>query len=132
MTYTATIPKAKAKAATPGKPPNKTAASSTKTIKVTYVPPGAPKTGPVLKINESADSEAAALRNAKQRLREQNKNYGKGSLSLPGDPRLATGVTIMIKGWHQFDGKYIVESATHAVGGSGYATSINIRKVLGW
>jgi phage protein D len=104
-----------------------------KTIKATYVPPGAPKTGPVLKINETVSSHAEAERVARNRLREQNKEYGRGQLSLPGDPRMAAGVTIRIKGWGRFDSKYIVDSAVHTVDGSGgYRTDLEIRKVLGW
>jgi hypothetical protein len=45
---------------------------------------------------------------------------------------MAAGVTIEVKGWKKFDGKYIVESATHSVDGGGYTTRIEIRKVLGW
>lgn len=36
--------------------------SNKKTVTVTYRPPGAPKTGPVLRISEQADSEVAAQR----------------------------------------------------------------------
>lgn len=105
---------------------------SKKSVKVTYTPPGAPKSGPVLKINEQVDSEAAALRLARKRLRERNKEGGKGTLSLMGDIRMAAGLTINIEGWGRFDGKYIIESAKHSIGSSGYATDLEIRKVLGW
>lgn len=101
-------------------------------IRVTYTPPGAPSTGPVLKIRESVDSEAEALRVARKRLREQNKNYGKASLSMAGDVRMAAGLTINIAGWGRYDGKYIIDQVTHAVGSGGFRTSLEIRKVLGW
>lgn len=103
-----------------------------KTYKATYSPPGAPKKGPVLKLNEQVDSQAAALRLAQKSLREKNKEAGKGSLTLMGDIRMATGLTINIKGWKRFDGKYIVESCSHSIGSGGYVTSLGIRKVLGW
>jgi len=103
-----------------------------KTYKVTYTPPGAPKTGPILKITESVSSEAEGLRIARNRLREQNKEYGRGSLSMPGNVMMAAGVTIHIVGWGRYNGKYIVDSAVHTVDGSGYRTDIEIRKVLGW
>lgn len=105
---------------------------SKKTISASYTPPGTPKSGPVLKLNESVSSEAEAIRICRKRLREVNKNYGRGSMSLPGDVRLAAGITITISGWQRFDGKYIIESAAHSVSSGGYATSIEIRKVLGW
>jgi len=109
-----------------------TANKSNKTIKVTYVPPGAPAKGPVLRLNENASSQAEALRLARNRLREQNKNYGRARLTVPGDPRLVSGVTVQIEGWRRYDAKYIVESATHSVSAGGYETAIEIRKVLGW
>ncbi|WP_277473329.1 MULTISPECIES: late control protein [unclassified Paenibacillus] len=102
------------------------------TYKATYSPPGAPKIGPVLKLNEQVDSQSAALRQALKGLRAKNKEAGKGSLNLMGDIRMATGLTINIKGWGRFDGKYIIESCSQVVGSGGYTTSIGIRKVLGW
>ncbi|WP_217562795.1 phage late control D family protein [Paenibacillus sp. GbtcB18] len=109
-----------------------TTSKSKKTIKAFYSPPGAPKTGPVLKINEQAKSQAEALRAAEKSLREKNKEAGKASLSLAGDIRLAAGVTINIEGWGRFDGKYLIISAGHKIGSGGYSTDIEIRKVLGW
>lgn len=105
---------------------------SKKTFKATYKPPGAPSKGPVLKLNEQVDSQAAALRQARKGLRAKNKEAGKGSLVLMGDIRMATGLTINIKGWGRFDGKYIIESCSHGVSSSGYVTNLGVRKVLGW
>ncbi|RAV18835.1 phage late control D family protein [Paenibacillus contaminans] len=105
---------------------------SDKMLKATYTPPGAPEMGPILRIRESVDSEAEALRIARKRLRERNKQAGKGTLSLVGDVRLAAGMTINIAGWGRFDGKYLIERARHKVGNDGYTTGIDIRKVLGW
>lgn len=102
------------------------------TLKATYTPPGAPRSGPTLKVNESAASQAEALRTAKVRLRQKNKEYGKASISLAGDVRMAASSTINVKGWGRYDGKYIIESARHSVDSSGYRTDIQIRKVLGW
>lgn len=102
------------------------------TIDVMYEPPNAPRTGPVLVLNESVDSPAEALRVAQKRLREQNKNFGKASLSVPGDTKLASGLTIDIEDFRRFDGKYIIESVTHVVSSGGYTCNLNIRKVLGW
>lgn len=103
-----------------------------KKIEYMYVPPGAPKTGPILKINQQVDSVAEAQRLAKKSLREKNKQAGRASLTLVGDIRIATSVTIDIVGWKRFDGKYIVESCSHVVGSAGYITTLEIRKVLGW
>ncbi|MEK5477576.1 contractile injection system protein, VgrG/Pvc8 family [Paenibacillus sp. FSL R5-0407] len=105
---------------------------SKKVIKYTYTPPGAPKTGPVLKIKQQVDSPAAAQRLARKSLREKNKEAGKASLTLVGDIRMAAGLTIDIVGWGRFDGKYIIESCRHQINGGGYITTLEIRKVLGW
>lgn len=103
-----------------------------KTLKARYVPPGAPKLGPILKINESASNQAEALRKAKKSLRDKNKENGTASISLAGDIRLAAGVTIMISGFGYFDNKYLVTSATHSLSSNGYTTDIEIRQALGW
>ncbi|KAF6636513.1 late control protein [Paenibacillus sp. EKM208P] len=103
-----------------------------KSIKVIYRPPGAPIDGPTLKVSQSVGSQAEALNAARKSLREKNKEAGKATLSLMGNVGLAAGMTITIKGFGRFDGKYIIVSATHAVGSSGYTTNVEIRKVLGW
>ncbi|MNW32447.1 phage late control protein GPD [compost metagenome] len=103
-----------------------------KPIKVIYRPPGAPKDGPILKVSQSVGSQAEAINAARKSLREKNKEAGKATLSLMGNVGLAAGMTITIKGFGRFDGKYIIVSATHAVGGSGYTTNLEIRKALGW
>ncbi|NTU28846.1 late control protein [Brevibacillus sp. HB1.1] len=107
-------------------------AEKKKAYKYTFVPPGAPEDGPVLKVNEQVKSQAEAMKLAKTRLREKNKEFGKGSFSLVGNVRIAAGITIIVRGWHDFDGKYIVVSAKHSIGSGGYRTDIEVRKVLGW
>ncbi|MEK5378063.1 phage late control D family protein [Paenibacillus sp. FSL P2-0173] len=107
-------------------------AEQPKPIKVIYRPPGAPKDGPILKVSQSVGSQAEAINAARKSLREKNKEAGKATLSLLGNVGLAAGMTITIKGFGRFDGKYIIVSATHAVGSSGYTTNLEIRKVLGW
>ncbi|MBO2943586.1 late control protein [Paenibacillus sp. F411] len=87
---------------------------------------------PVLRINERVETVAEANRMARNRLREQNKQAGKARFTLDGDVRLASGITVNIKGYGQFDGKYIIESAKHSLGVNPYQTDIEIRKVLGW
>ncbi|MDR7318920.1 contractile injection system protein, VgrG/Pvc8 family [Brevibacillus nitrificans] len=109
-----------------------TQAKKKSTIKVKYVPPGAPSIGPILKINEQVDNEAAALRKARKSLRDKNKERSQASLSLMGDIRLAAGLTIQVAGFGTFDGKYLIERASHKIGSGGYTTDITIRQVLGW
>ncbi|MCF7753377.1 late control protein [Paenibacillus xylanexedens] len=101
----------------------------TQVITGKYTIPGV--TGPVLKINQKVDSVAEAQRLARNKLREQNKNAGVASLVVPGDVTLASGITVTVKGWGRYDGKYLIVKAEHSVG-SNYTTSLEIRKVLGY
>ncbi|NEZ43726.1 phage late control D family protein [Paenibacillus alvei] len=103
-----------------------------KSKKVTYVPPGAPKTGPILRIKESAGSQAEALRIARNRLREQNKQANRASITVLGDIRIASSVVVVLDGLGRFSSRYIVDSVTHQIGSSGYTSRLEIRKVLGW
>ena len=72
--------------------------------------------------------EAQAL--AKKCLRLHNKLAKTVTFTLPGDVGLVAGVTVQLKGWGGWDGKYIVTRAVHTVSGGGYTTQITIRKVL--
>lgn len=99
-----------------------------KVIKATFTAPDGKK-GPVLQINEQVKSTSEATSLAKKKLREKNKQECTGRLSLMGDIRLVSGVTIMLEGWQSFDGKYIIQKATHNIVG-GYTTDIEISKCL--
>lgn len=113
-----TIPKSKKEAA--------------KTVKGVYKLPNAGNL-PVLRVNKSVETVAEANRLAKNSLREQNKKAGRARLTLSGHTRYAAGLTINIKGWGYFDGKYIIESVNHRISAtSPYTVEIEIRKVLGW
>lgn len=117
----------------PAKKPKKGKAKAVKqSNKVTYIPPGAPSSGPVLRIKDNANSQADALRIAQNRLRERNKLANKASMNIVGDVRIVAGVVITVVGFGRFDGKYIVDSVVHQIGGGGYQTRMDIRKILGW
>ena len=122
------VPKSMAIMAAAKKPAAK--AKATKTITGSYTLPGI--TGPVLRINQKVDSVADAQRLAKNKLREKNKEAGLASLQVAGDVRLAAGITIKIKGFGRYDGKYLIVKSTHSVGGGDYTTDLEIRKVLGY
>lgn len=74
--------------------------------------------------------EAQAL--AKKTLRLHNKLAKTAAFDLPGDVGLVAGVTVLLKGWGGWDGKYIVTKATHKVGSGGYTTQLRIRKTLSY
>ncbi|BFH10614.1 late control protein [Paenibacillus melissococcoides] len=103
-----------------------------KTISATYRVPGAPKSGPVLKLNQQVDSEAEGLRVARNALRDKNKEAGRAQLTVVGDPRLMTATTIKLLSIGQFSGTYIIDSATHQIDSGGYTTRLEIRRTLGW
>ena len=74
--------------------------------------------------------EAQAL--AQKLLRLHNKLALTGTITTQGDVGLVAGVTVQLKGWGGWDGKYLVTQATHTVGSGGYTTQIRIRKVLNY
>lgn len=79
------------------------------------------------KVNSA--SEAKAL--AEKRLRLHNKYTRSASFTIPGNPNVTAGVTVMLEGWGGWDGKYIVKQAVHTVDSSGgYTTQIKLRRVL--
>jgi phage protein D len=95
----------------------------------TFTSPHPPASGHVLKVNQRAESLADAERKARAALRRKNKEKVTGRFTLVGRPDLQAGVNIAVAGYGVFDGTYFVEESAHAVG-SGYQTSITIRKVL--
>lgn len=94
-----------------------------------YVPSNAPKTGRTLVIRERVGSIKEAERLAKKRLRKANKDANKATFTMMGDIRLVAGVTVNVKGYGNFDGKYIVTQAVHSKS-NGYETKVELRKVL--
>lgn len=102
------------------------------TFEATYTAPDGTTdgSGQVLEVNEKVSSNADALTLAKKRLREKNSQEFKASFNLAGDARLVAGVTVLVEGFGAFDGKYIIETASHAVSSSGYKTNITLRRVL--
>ena len=106
--------------------------ASKTTYEATYKAPDAEKdgSGQVLEVNEKVSSNAEALTLAKKRLREKNSQEFKASFNLAGDARLVAGVTVKVEGFGAFDGKYIIETASHTISSSGYKTNITLRRVL--
>lgn len=85
--------------------------------------------GKTLQVNEQVASIADAERLAKIRLREKNSEEVTGSFTFLGNPELAAGINILLKGFGAFDGKYIITKAQHEIG-NGYTTSIDVRRCL--
>lgn len=87
------------------------------------------KSGELHKLNKRCESLAEAERLAKAKLRELNKGEFTGDMSLMGNFSLVSGAVVAVKGFGRYDGNYLIETARHSVG-SGYVTSINIRRKL--
>ncbi|GIQ69263.1 late control protein [Xylanibacillus composti] len=104
--------------------------TANRTIQGAYRLPGS--SGPILKLNERVASEAEAIRKAKKALYQKNKEAQRASLTVMGDYALAQGLTVQLAGFGKFDEKYLIESARHEVGRSGYRTTLEIRRVLAY
>ena len=85
-----------------------------------------------LEIKAKVGSVGEAQTLAKKSLRLHNKMARTATFTMPGDVGLVAGVTVQLKGWGGWDGKYIVTRAVHTVGGGGYTTQITLRKVLNY
>lgn len=83
-----------------------------------------------LEITAKVASVAEAKTKAEKYLRLHNKYAKTATFTLPGNPDIVAGVTVMLTGWGAWDGKYIVSQAAHAIGSSGYTTQIKLRRVL--
>ena len=75
------------------------------------------------------DLTPAAKNQAKAALRNKNKNEWQCDLTVVGNTRIMSGVTFVVAGFGIYDGKYIVDTATHTLG-SGYTTRIQGHRVL--
>ena len=64
-----------------------------------------------------------------ERLRQKNKGEVKAEFTLVGNVGLVAGLTVQVEGYGFFDGKYIIETATHNPTG-GYSVGLKLRRVL--
>lgn len=86
--------------------------------------------GMTLEINKKVESAAEAEKLAKKELRDKNKEEVKVQLELVGGFEYLAGNVIELDDSYGFyAGNYIIEKATHKVGG-GYNCSVELRKCL--
>lgn len=97
-----------------------------KTIKATFTPPKPPKVGRTLIVKEQIKSVAEGQRLAKNKLREANKEATKVDLQVIADKHLDSGMTVNLKGFGKFDGKYIITKVVH----SQSAIPLSLRRCL--
>ncbi len=100
-----------------------------KTIDYTYKPEKSDGSGQVLEVNERATTKEEARQLAIKRLRQKNKAEFTAEFTLVGDLDLVAGVTVEVVGYGVFDGKYIIETASHKLT-DGYNVTLKLRRVL--
>lgn len=83
--------------------------------------------GQRLEIKAKVNSPGEAQAMAENQLKLHNKFAMTPSFTLPGDPILLAGNTVMLENWGTFDGKYIINRAVHKVDSSGYTTNVQLR-----
>lgn len=94
-----------------------------------YTDPNIDSSGQEYRVRKRVTSKAEAERLAKATLRKVNLHRVTGSLTVIGDPSLLAGCVIACEGFGSFDGNFIIESSSHDVGGGGYTTSLQLRRV---
>lgn len=77
---------------------------------------------------EEIKTAAEAKDKAKDYITDHNKKGEEFSMNLMGDVRLRAGICVTPKGFGRFDKTYYIAEATHSISGSGYTTSITLRK----
>ncbi len=100
-----------------------------KTIEATYTPKNANSDGQKLEVKQKVSSAAEAKELARKSLRAKNKSETTAEFTLVGDVDYVAGITVRVYGYGEFNGKYIVEQATHSITG-GYKTQIKLRSCL--
>lgn len=77
------------------------------------------------------DATATAKKKAQAKLRAKNKHEWKCTISTTGNLSMVEGVTFMVEGYGVYDGKYIADTVTHTLDGSGgFTTDITGHRVL--
>lgn len=99
-------------------------------IEATYTKPGGGgENAQELKIEEKVNSKEEALILAGKYLRAKNKGETTAQITVIGDVDYCAGITVRLYGYGEYDGKYIVETATHNLTG-GYTTDLKLRSCL--
>ncbi len=99
------------------------------TIEATYTPANANSDDQKLEVKQKVSSVAEAYELARKSLRARNKKETTAEFTLMGDVDYVAGITVCVHGYGEFDGKYIVEQATHTITG-GYKVQIKLRSCL--
>nr|DAF35344.1 MAG TPA: tail protein [Caudoviricetes sp.] len=86
--------------------------------------------GMTLEVNEKVSSIEEAEKLAKKKLREKNSEEVQVSVTVPGDFSLMASNTVILEGFHKYDGKFIIIKSSHEIGTGGYTTKIELRRCI--
>lgn len=87
------------------------------------------KTEKTYRYSTPLSSRAEAEQVARAKLRELNMGEVTLSCSVPGNTNLVAGAGVEIVEMGNFDGRYMIDKATHNVGG-GYTTDLQMHRVM--
>jgi len=79
--------------------------------------------------NEKVSNVAEANALAEKRLKLANKFERKVTLTFPGNPNYCAGMTMQLKKFGYWTGKYLVSKCKHDITSSGYTTTLTLRRV---
>jgi phage protein D len=86
--------------------------------------------GDTLKLDDRAETQAHAERQAKARLARENDGLGTGKITVVGDPLLVAGQVVQLGDTYgKYAGRWLVTAARHRFNASGYTTTINIKVI---
>ncbi|MCC2099023.1 MAG: late control protein D [Hyphomicrobiales bacterium] len=89
------------------------------------------KTGDTLRIaGERMESKAHAKARVKSAMHLKNRLHKTGSIETVGNVALIAGNTVQLTGFGQYDGKMVINSATHTMTRSGYISKAELADAL--
>jgi uncharacterized protein len=88
-------------------------------------------TNDVLKVVSRSESGTQALLKAQAALHLRNRYFNDASLTMPGSIEMASGTTVALQGFGEFDGIYIILIARHRIDrAQGYITGLEVSRVF--
>lgn len=97
-----------------------------KTIAATFTPKSAPKTQRILEVKQEVSSQAEAMKLARKKLREKNKNATLFTLNVMSVVPIRAGMTFNLVDFGKLSGKYIAYKVVY----SGSNITLELRRCL--
>lgn len=91
----------------------------------TYKLPGTKTDGKTLSVKKKVNTLTEAKALAKASITKANAQQFTGTMTLAGSANLVAGNTIALQGFQTFNGKYMIDKATHKISG-GYTTTLEL------